>query len=112
MRRAAQALLAILFVICAYRAFTQSLVHDEALTNELYVLGPLNNVFHSYTANHHFLNSILMRISAAIFGDSEWALRLPALAGASLFTVWHELHSAKEFSLFSPSRCFRLTRLF
>ncbi|MBV8841826.1 MAG: glycosyltransferase family 39 protein [Bryobacterales bacterium] len=87
MRRAAHALLAILFAVCVYRAFTQSLVHDEALTNELYVLGPLNDVFHSYTANHHFLNSILMRISAAIFGDSEWALRLPALGGAVLYFI-------------------------
>src|SRR5215831_10580975 len=87
MRRAAQALLIITFAVCVYRAFTQSLVHDEALSNELYVLGPLSNVSHTFTANHHFLNSILMQISAAIFGDSEWALRLPALGGAAIYFI-------------------------
>jgi hypothetical protein len=85
MRTAAKALLAALFAVCVYRAFTQSLVHDEALTNELYITGPLANIFNHFDANHHFLNTVLMRASAAIFGDSEWALRLPALGGAALY---------------------------
>jgi mannosyltransferase len=85
MRIAAKALLAVLFVGCVYRAFTQPLVHDEALTYELFITGPVANIFHFFNANHHFLNSVQMRISAAIFGDSEWALRLPALGGAALY---------------------------
>jgi uncharacterized membrane protein len=85
MRAAAKAMLAALFAVCVYRAFTQSLVHDEALTNELYITGPVASIFNNFDANHHFLNSALMRISAAIFGDSEWALRLPALGGAALY---------------------------
>jgi hypothetical protein len=79
MRVAAKALLAALFAVCV------SLTHDEALTNELYITGPLANIFNNFDPNHHFLNTILMRASAAIFGDSELALRLPALGGAALY---------------------------
>ena len=87
MRLAVKILLAGLFVVCVYRAATQSLVHDEALTFRLYIAGPLDAIFRSYDPNHHFLNTLLMRASAAIFGDSELALRLPALAGAALYFV-------------------------
>src|SRR5581483_8855037 len=41
--------------------------------------------FHHFDANHHFLNTLLMRLSTAIFGVSEWSLRLPALGGAALY---------------------------
>ncbi len=85
MRLAVKALLAGLFVVCVYRAATQSLVHDEALTFRLYIAGPVGSIFQSYDPNHHFLNTLLMKASAAIFGDSELALRLPALAGALLY---------------------------
>jgi len=84
-RQAAKGLLAALFAVCVYRAFTQSLVYDEALTYELYIAGPFANLFHYFDPNHHFLNTLLMRLSAAFFGDSEWALRLPALSGAALY---------------------------
>lgn len=84
-RIAARAFLAALFVVCIYRAFTQSIVFDEALTWDLYVNGPVSQLFHLYRANHHFLNSVLMRVSAGIFGVSEWSMRLPALAGAALY---------------------------
>jgi hypothetical protein len=86
-RTAARVLLAALFVVCIYRAFTQSITFDEALTWDLYVKGPVSDLFHLYRANHHFLNSVLMRLSAGIFGVSEWSLRLPALAGAALYFV-------------------------
>jgi hypothetical protein len=94
-RHAAKAFLAALFVVCVYRAFTQSLVYDEALTYGLYIAGPLSNVFHYFDANHHFLNTILMRLSATLFGDSEWALRLPVLTGAALyFTAVYRIAAA------------------
>ncbi len=85
MRLAVKALLAWLFAVCVYRAVAQSLVHDEALTYELYILGPVQNIFHYFDPNHHFLNTILMWASASMFGVSELALRLPALAGAILY---------------------------
>jgi len=84
-RTSARVLLAALFVVCIYRAFTQSITFDEALTWDLYIKGPVSQLFHLYRANHHFLNSVLMRISAGIFGVSEWSMRLPALAGAALY---------------------------
>jgi uncharacterized membrane protein len=87
MRLAVKILLAGLFAVCVYRAATQSLVRDEALTFRLYIAGPIEAIFRSYDPNHHFLNTLLMRASTAIFGDSELALRLPALAGAALYFV-------------------------
>ncbi len=64
---------------------TQSIVYDEALTWELYIAGPFSAIFHHFDANHHFLNTLLMRLSTGIFGVSEWSLRLPALGGAALY---------------------------
>ncbi len=87
MRLGVKILLAGLFAVCVYRAATQSFVHDEALTFRLYIAGPAEAIFESYDPNHHFLNTLLMRLSASIFGDSELALRLPALAGAALYFV-------------------------
>lgn len=85
MKTAAKALLAALFAVCVYRAITQSVVFDEALTWELYIAGPLDKIFHTFDANHHFLNTILMRLVTAIFGVSALTLRIPALAGAVLY---------------------------
>src|SRR5688572_19438545 len=77
--------LVVLWIVCAYRAATQSFVHDEALTWQLYIAGPASYLFSEFSSNHHFLNSVLMRGSAAIFGESEWALRLPNLGAAALY---------------------------
>ncbi|MGD0134470.1 MAG: hypothetical protein ABSE57_20670 [Bryobacteraceae bacterium] len=85
-RAAALVLFAILFVTNLYRAATQSLVHDEALTWQLYLSGPASAIFHEYSPNHHFLATILFRISTTFFGPSEFAMRLPTvLAGAWFF---------------------------
>ena len=91
-RLSAQVLLVCMFLVCVYRAFTQSIVYDEALTWQLYILAPVSNIFHVFDANHHFLNSVLARLSTAVFGVSEWSMRLPALAGAALyFTACYRL---------------------
>ncbi len=84
-RIAAQGILLGLFAVSVYRAITQSIVYDEALTWELYIAGPFSAIFHHFDANHHFLNTLLMRLSTSIFGVSEWSLRLPALGGAALY---------------------------
>ena len=91
-RLSAQVLLVCLFGVCVYRAFTQSIVYDEALTWQLYILGPVSNIFRVFDANHHFLNSVLARLSTAVFGVSEWSMRVPALAGAAVyFTACYRL---------------------
>ena len=85
-RVAALVLLATLFAANLYRAATQSIVHDEALTWQLYLAGPASAIFQYYDPNHHFLATILFRISTTLFGDSEFALRLPTvLAGGWFF---------------------------
>jgi hypothetical protein len=85
-RIAALVLFGALLATNIYRAATQSIVHDEALTWQLYLSGPASAIFHYYDPNHHFLATILFRISTTLFGDSEFALRLPTvLAGAWFF---------------------------
>jgi hypothetical protein len=81
----AKTLLVGLWFVCLYRAITQSIVHDEALTWQLYIDAPIAQIFQVFDANHHFLNTVLMRLCAGVFGASEWSLRLPALAGAALY---------------------------
>lgn len=84
-RAATATFLAVLWCICFYRAATQSFVHDEAWTWELYLSRPLSVTFHQFSASNHFLNTLLMRVCMDAFGMSELALRLPTLAGAALF---------------------------
>src|SRR5947209_5244894 len=74
-----------LWLVCLYRAVTQSIVHDEALTWELYLAGPVGDIFTVFDANHHFLNTLLMRASTGVLGLSEFSMRLPALCAAALY---------------------------
>jgi len=74
-----------LWCVCVYRAVTQSVVHDEAFTFELYLARGTRWIFKYYDANNHFLNTLLMRATVRVFGVHEWSLRLPALAGAGLY---------------------------
>jgi hypothetical protein len=91
-RVAALVLLGALSAANLYRAATQSIVHDEALTWQLYLAGPASTIFHYYNANHHFLATILFRISTTLFGDSAFAMRLPTLlAGAWFFWTVFQL---------------------
>ncbi len=84
-RKAAKALLFAVFALSVYRAITQSIVCDEGVTFELYIAGPLRAMFEHFDANHHFLNTVLMRMSTGLFGVSELSMRLPALGGAALY---------------------------
>jgi hypothetical protein len=85
-RIAALALLSVLLATNFYRAATQSIVHDEALSWQFYLSGPVSAIFQTYTANNHFLATILFRLSITLFGNSEFAMRLPTvLAGAWFF---------------------------
>jgi hypothetical protein len=91
-RVAALVLLGALLATNFYRAATQSIVHDEALTWDLYLAGPASAIFQFYSPNHHFLATILFRISTTFFGNSELAMRLPAvLAGAWFFWTVFQL---------------------
>lgn len=78
-------LLGFLFAANVYRARTQSFTADEALTYNNFVSGSWRAVWVEYDANNHVLNTLLARLSVAVFGVSEFTLRLPSLAGGALF---------------------------
>jgi len=82
---AAAALLALLFATNLYRAATQPIVHDEALTYNLFLAGPWSRIFDFYDANHHVLYTILCKISISLLGVSEFTMRLPSLLGGALY---------------------------
>ena len=63
--RTAAGLLAALWVVCVWRAATQSVVHDEAFTYGFYLAGPASAIFTHFDANHHFLNTLLMLVSTS-----------------------------------------------
>ena len=74
------------FVWICHRASVQSITIDEADTFRHWV--------NSYEARHwephsnnHVLNSTLMRLSVWLFGQSELAVRLPALLGGALYIL-------------------------
>src|SRR5262249_34983118 len=77
-------------VVCLlsiYRAATQSITHDEALTYEWYVRHPWARMFESYDPNHHVLHTILCKLAVGSFGLSELTLRLPSLCGGILYVT-------------------------
>jgi hypothetical protein len=78
-------MLAGLFLLEVYRAATQSLVHDEAFTYQLYLAAPFRAIFTGFDANNHFLATLLMRLSTTLFGFSELAMRLPILLACAWY---------------------------
>ena len=84
-RIAAAVLLAALLATNVYRAVTQSIVHDEAFSWELYLSGPASAIFTTWDPNNHFLATLLFRISTSLFGFSGLAMRLPSLLAGALY---------------------------
>ncbi|MFT3923064.1 MAG: hypothetical protein QM778_11055 [Myxococcales bacterium] len=77
------------------RAATTSFVHDESLSYSWFTNRPLQDLWNLQpaSANHHFLNSVAMRVARFTLGTSELALRFHSLLAhlvylvASLFLV-------------------------
>lgn len=69
-----------IFIYVLSRAINLSITHDEVGTTDVLQI-PVWDVMFSercfQSANNHVLNSLLMKLSAALFGTSELALRLP-----------------------------------
>jgi hypothetical protein len=80
-------LLVAVFSTAVYRAVTQSITIDEAYSYQNFVSKPFAGLFEPFDANNHVLNTILERLSVAVFGVSEWSLRLPSLIGAAIYLV-------------------------
>jgi hypothetical protein len=77
-----------IFFLSAWRAAHLSITIDEAFTYNRFASGGFAGVFLSgFDANNHVLHSALAALTTRVFGVSELALRLPALAGAFLF-LW------------------------
>ena len=70
----------LLLGVSVYRAATLVFGHDESVSFAIIT----SNRF-IRTANHHVLNSLLMRGSAALFGTGEFALRLPNVMAHALY---------------------------
>lgn len=72
--------------LVTWRAVYIPITHDEASTwlnyRHLDVWSCLTNYACWGTANNHWLNTLLLQWSAAVFGEHPWAIRLPnVLAG-------------------------------
>ena len=76
---AALAALTLLAAVCRAVGLNSQLWYDEILTLLGYVRMPLGEILTTYNSqNQHMLYSVLARISIVAFGDTAWALRLPA----------------------------------
>ena len=91
-RLAVAVLLCLLWCRCVYRAATQSITIDEAFAYNLYLARPLAETFTNFDAANHVLFTLLARLSVAVVGPSELAMRVPTLlAAATYFLVLYRL---------------------
>lgn len=65
------------------RAYRMSFTHDEALS--FFIIN--GDDYLPKTANHHILNSFLMKICASAFGNSEFSLRIPNILAHLLWMI-------------------------
>lgn len=72
----------LVFIYVSWRAYRVGFTHDESLSFTL-IQGDLTQC---WTANNHWGNTLLMWISASIFGNAEWALRLPNVLSFLVFS--------------------------
>ncbi|MFK7774896.1 MAG: ArnT family glycosyltransferase [Saprospiraceae bacterium] len=72
------------------RAVKIPMTIDEATTFLVYVQIPIKDVLlnNPVNTNNHFLNTLLIRLSTWILGDSDFAVRLPALFGHFLYILF------------------------
>jgi mannosyltransferase len=97
-------LFSLLFVAAALRFYrlNEGLWLDEIITDVNYAhLSFLTNITTFDSENQHFLYSLLAHLSFLVFGESNWALRLPAVlfgiaSLAALFLLGRELSNDAE----------------
>lgn len=77
----------LLFIYIALRAHRLSLTWDEANTFFEYVRNPRwwPQGYNYMSANNHLLNTWLMKCAVFLFGESEFALRLPNVLAGGLY---------------------------
>lgn len=87
------AVAAALLALAVFRAGTQSITHDEAVSHLLFVARPWRDLLDGpvlrdpLVSNLHVLQAHLSWLSVAALGTSEFALRLPGVLAAALYLV-------------------------
>lgn len=63
---------------------------DEIVTVETHLKLGWGEMLQSYSMNHHYLHNLLAKLTMTLFGDSPWAIRLPALVFGigSIAAMW------------------------
>jgi 4-amino-4-deoxy-L-arabinose transferase-like glycosyltransferase len=80
------AILLFAFGVSVYRAKTQTIAHDEALTYEWFLDQGVYDVLRYNPANH-VLQTLLAKPLVKVFGVSEFTLRVPSLLGAAIYLL-------------------------
>lgn len=64
--------------------------HDEIATILGHLRLPWGEMLNGYEMNHHYLYSFQAKVSAGLFGESAWSVRLPAMlfGVASIAALW------------------------
>jgi hypothetical protein len=81
--RAALGVCAVLFVLT--RAILVPITYDEAISLVNYVESQPLDLLDFSVATNHLANSVLSRLSVALFGSAPWSLRLPNVLASILF---------------------------
>ncbi len=74
--------IAIVWVYIALRSVDLAFTSDESIS-----YGYLHGHPVPLTANNQWLNTLLMRVSQALFGQAEWALRLPNVLSFAIYSA-------------------------
>jgi hypothetical protein len=77
------------FVFVLIKAHAASFTHDEAYSYLHYAWMDYTDIIalkNPYT-NNHILNTVGMKLCSSLFGESEFALRLPNIAGFLLYVL-------------------------
>lgn len=109
----------ILIVATALRLYqlNSGLWLDEILTDVLFAKAPLRSIITTYESeNQHFLYSLMAHLSFKIFGESVWALRLPAVlfgvgSIGALYLLGREVAGVREALLSAALLTFSYTHI-
>jgi len=70
-----------------FRASSQAILHDEAVTYNLFASPGLLTLFARFDSNNHTLNTFFVWLSTSVFGLSVLTIRLPALLGGIIYLI-------------------------
>lgn len=83
--RYALAVIVAIAVVLRFMYLGQPMRYDEAVTYMYFVRFPWSDALSLYTyPNNHLYHTLLAKASVTVFGNSPWALRLPAFLAGTL----------------------------